>query len=106
MPVTRIVCYRCGKVVEFTPPLFRMEVCESCLAYLRCCRNCRFYDAQASGGCREPQAERVLDKEAANACEFFEPNPHPSSSEGDRADEARKKLEALFRKRGQGGDPS
>lgn len=33
--------------------------------------NCAFYELSSAGACREPSAERVVDKEKANFCEFF-----------------------------------
>jgi hypothetical protein len=65
---------------------------------LRCCRNCRFYDPGAPQQCREPQAEPVRDKEAGNYCDFFEPLSQHAGGERDRAVEAKRKLEDLFRK--------
>lgn len=53
--------------------------------------------------CHEPQAERVLDKERANFCDYFVfassarvagGGPEPASTSRD----ARAKLDALFRK--------
>lgn len=44
----------------------RAETCPSCGADLKCCRNCAFHDERAYNQCREPQAERVLEKERSN----------------------------------------
>ena len=40
---------------------------------MHCCRNCRFYDPAYHNQCREPQAERQVDKERGNFCEYFDP---------------------------------
>lgn len=69
------------------------------MAYLHCCRNCRFYDPNAHNQCREPQAEWVKDKEMANFCDFFEPASEISSTDASKRDEARKKLNELFKKK-------
>ena len=45
--------------------------CPKCDADLHCCRNCTFYDLNAYNNCRESQAERVVDKEKANFCDYF-----------------------------------
>lgn len=64
---------------------------------MRCCRNCAHYDVGYNNQCREPQAERQVEKERGNFCDYFRlagrrpVHPQPSS--------ARRDLEALFRKR-------
>jgi len=81
----------------------RRDACPTCSAELRSCRHCRFYDPTAYNACHEPQAERVLDKERANFCDYFvfasgargaTEAPGPASSGA----AARAKLDALFRK--------
>ncbi len=51
----------------------RNATCESCAADLRCCRTCRFYDPSAYNACTEPAADRVLEKDRANFCDFYAP---------------------------------
>jgi len=50
--------------------------------------------------CREPISEPVIDKEKANYCDYFRPSQGSVGTEdaNDPAAEARKKLEALFKK--------
>jgi hypothetical protein len=59
-----------------------------------------FYDRHSANACREPNADRVLDKETGNFCEYFalieNRQPQPSSS---AAVDARAQLEALFKKK-------
>lgn len=66
---------------------------------MRCCRNCRFYDPVAHNQCREPQAERVADKEMANFCAYFEVTSGTKSPNSTRRDDALKKLNQLFKKK-------
>ena len=33
--------------------------------------NCLFYEVDSYNDCREPQAERVADKEKSNFCDYF-----------------------------------
>ncbi len=49
----------------------RRDTCPRCGVDLRCCRQCRFHEPTLADGCREPQAERVVDKTRGNFCEFF-----------------------------------
>ena len=91
-------CPACGRPIAIDGPIGRRDVCDGCGAELHACVQCRFYDPSASNQCREPQAERVQDKERANFCEFFQlglgrGGPAPSIREDPRA-----KLEALFKK--------
>ena len=49
----------------------RQETCPGCGKDLHCCKNCIFYDARAYNSCREPQADRVIDKDRGNFCDYF-----------------------------------
>lgn len=90
-------CFSCQK--ELSSRIGRQERCQ-CGADLHCCYNCLFYDSTAYNECREPQAERVLDKERANFCDYFQLAERPFSvGQKDAAAEAKKKLEELFRKK-------
>lgn len=60
--------------------------------------NCAFYDAGAYNACREPQAERVLDKERANRCDYFAPAREGRSAAGAEKAKQKAALEALFKK--------
>ncbi|MBI4411014.1 MAG: hypothetical protein HY541_00835 [Deltaproteobacteria bacterium] len=63
------------------------------------CKNCEFYDRAAYNECSEPQAERVLDKEKSNFCDYFLAGRGGSrTAPTDPAAEAKKKLEELFKK--------
>lgn len=65
------VCYSCKKQIPVVEKPGRSETCPHCEADVRCCLNCRFYDPKSSNQCRETQAERVLDKDRGNFCEYF-----------------------------------
>jgi len=75
-------------------------VCAGCGAWLRCCRNCAFYAPGVANDCREPNAERVVDKEAANFCDWFRAAAEPAAlSPATDAAAARARLGALFGKK-------
>jgi len=92
-------CYKCKKEIRINKIVGRKDVCPFCQADLRCCLHCRHYDLSLYNQCRESQADRVLDKERSNFCDYF-------SFWDSRADDrtknsketARDKLEALFKK--------
>jgi hypothetical protein len=65
---------------------------------LHCCLNCTFYDPSAYNGCREPQAERVLDKVKGNFCDFFSFNESSERKGEAKVAVTKDKLEALFKK--------
>ncbi len=76
------------------------ESCDRCRADLHVCLNCAHYDPSAYNECREPNAERVLDRDRANRCDYFRPDASgggASDSDGGRA-EALADLENLFKK--------
>ena len=92
-------CYKCKKQVRFDKILGRKDVCPFCQADLRCCLNCRYYDQKLYNHCRESQADRVLDKERSNFCEYFSFNEcRPDLKSQKDQETTRDKLEGLFKK--------
>ena len=92
-------CHRCRKELGIADRVGRAETCPSCGTDLRCCRNCAFYDAGSYNQCRETQAERVLEKERGNFCDYF--SFSDSSRNGhieDRTFGVKNKLDSLFKK--------
>ncbi len=75
------------------------DACARCDADLHCCRNCRFYDPAKHNQCSEPQAEWVRDKEAANYCDYFQPNTALARAgrSSSPAENAKKKFDSLFK---------
>lgn len=75
----------------------RKDTCPSCMADIRCCKMCQFYDPKSYNECRESQADRITDKEKANFCDYFK-----IGSSGNNPDQARQdalaKAAALFKK--------
>ncbi|MBI5503382.1 MAG: hypothetical protein HY899_01165 [Deltaproteobacteria bacterium] len=110
MPDVPVGCATCGAVAVFDGVVGRGARCQSCGADLRCCNNCRFYDASAYNECGEPVAERVVEKDRANFCDYFSPSggaagPRASRPAGAGSASASAPhapadaLESLFRKR-------
>ena len=90
-------CAFCGHEINIEKKVMRNDVCPQCSRDLRCCRQCKFHDHHAYNECKEVMAERVIDKERANFCEYFVPRGSSSKSVNKKED-ARKALEALFKK--------
>ncbi|MEE9543763.1 MAG: hypothetical protein V3V95_08270 [Thermodesulfobacteriota bacterium] len=64
-------CFSCNSVVEVGSGAARNDTCPKCNVDLKVCLNCSFYDDGAYNECHETQAERVVEKDNANFCEFF-----------------------------------
>lgn len=93
-----MICPSCQKDTGLVEkPGFRTE-CPHCSADLHCCKACTFYDTSAYNECRESSADRVLEKDRANFCEYFSVRENSAADKPDPAAEARKKLENLFKK--------
>ncbi|MBF0454675.1 MAG: hypothetical protein HQL72_07625 [Magnetococcales bacterium] len=72
------VCWHCKEVLS--PDLGRGSICSGCKKDSRVCLNCRFYDAHSYNECHESQAERVMNKENGNFCDYFSINKASVSS--------------------------
>ncbi len=57
-------CYKCGKSISDTYKVMvsRSDSCPHCMADIRCCKMCQFYDPKAYNECREPNADRITEK--------------------------------------------
>jgi hypothetical protein len=63
-------CASCGEKLP-APPWYRSDECPKCAASLHACVHCHFLDPLKENQCGEPQAERIVDKERANFCDYF-----------------------------------
>ncbi len=94
-----MTCARCGRAVDVAP-VSRRDTCPGCGSDLRACVQCAFYAPGQYNDCREPQAERVLDKERANFCDLFRPRgAGPAPGGDDSRARARAQLDALFKRK-------
>jgi hypothetical protein len=124
-PVNR--CYKCGEELHFEVKIGRRDMCPNCYAYLHCCRNCQHWDASVHNQCLEERSEFIRDREEGNFCLYFTFKDVGGEDESEEAkakeklkklfgvsvdkvvhapkteDEAKKKLEALFKKPGKPG---
>jgi len=66
-----VICVGCGTDLGNPERIGRRDTCPQCHGDLRSCRQCRLYEPSSADACREPQAERVLDKARANFCDYF-----------------------------------
>ncbi|MCP4680737.1 MAG: hypothetical protein GY864_00205 [Desulfobacterales bacterium] len=89
-------CVFCGKRVDIGDKIGRNDTCQHCGMDLRCCKQCRFHDPGAYNDCREVMAERIVDKERANFCDYFAPIGE-SGQRLNKTVKAKKALDALFK---------
>jgi hypothetical protein len=92
-------CFHCGRQIEVIERVGFRDNCDACGRSLHACLNCGWYDPAYNNQCREPQAERVVDKDRANFCEYFSPVKVGASRHLPQPDDIRSKLDALFKKR-------
>ena len=90
-------CWHCGRALG-KADLGRETTCLGCGKDTRVCRNCRFYAPGRPDDCEEPMAERVMLKERANFCEYFQPTTEPvESAQEPSPDDLMKAAEDLFK---------
>ena len=92
------VCHHCGAATSAAVErVGRRDACLHCRTDLHCCVNCTFYDPAYHNQCREPQAERQVDKQVGNFCDYFSFRAGrpagPAGGAGDRARPARRALQ-------------
>lgn len=98
-------CWKCGQ--ELTASDYgRQDSCPSCGRDTHACMGCFFYDRGMNNDCREPSADRVVEKERSNFCDYFRPKkvgPARSATEAKLDPNSKEALraaaDALFRKK-------
>ena len=67
-------CYNCQSNTSFLEKekILKAEECPQCQRDLRCCKMCAFYDPSSYNECRESNATRIVEKEKANYCDYFQ----------------------------------
>lgn len=93
-------CYRCDTDQGVIERVGRRDTCLSCGTDLHCCYNCEFYDLSFHNQCRESQAERQVDKDRSNFCDYFRfRSTQVGQRQSSASETARTSLDTLFRKR-------
>lgn len=92
-------CWNCAQPLSGAD-YGRQETCSKCGCDTKVCKNCEFYDPKMNNECRESQADRVVEKERSNFCDYFKPNAQAGSGAGANSRDAMKAAaEALFKKK-------
>ncbi|MCB0344369.1 MAG: hypothetical protein KDD66_04605 [Bdellovibrionales bacterium] len=93
------LCFQCGGSLDnIIAPVARSETCPHCGSDVRVCKNCRHYDEKAYNECSEPQAERVLEKNRSNFCDYFSFTGGSAAAGGTSKEDVMKQLDDLFKK--------
>jgi hypothetical protein len=91
-------CWFCG--TDLTPLDYgREDTCRKCGRDTKVCKGCIHYDSSAHNECRENQAERVLDKERSNFCDYFKPRKGGAANPNASRDAQKAAADALFKKK-------
>jgi len=93
-------CFACDAPIELASGEtvgFR-DGCDACGTDLHACRNCAHHDPAAYNQCREPNAERVLDSERGNRCDYFRPGSARGGDASTTQVSAKNELDALFKR--------
>ena len=96
-----LICWNCGKPTGIEDKVMRADACTECLADLRCCRGCRFFDPTARWQCRENIDAPIPKKDKSNFCDYFQMRQAFQSHQkkqdlGDSKDDRRKSFDDLF----------
>ncbi len=90
-------CWNCGTELGRND-YGRGDSCAKCGRDTKVCKGCSFFDPNAHNECHETQADRVVDKERANFCDYFRPRSGAANAGGKPIDAAKAAAEALFKK--------
>ncbi|MFO1518496.1 MAG: hypothetical protein U1F57_02335 [bacterium] len=92
-------CYHCKRELQGCEHTGRGDICPFCNAELHCCLNCKFYDPNVYNECHETNADRVLEKDRANFCDYFTFLEGPRAQVEDKKKATLSKLDELFKKK-------
>jgi hypothetical protein len=94
-----VYCYKCNFALQIPAgQVGRSEICPGCKFDVRVCFNCKHYDVNFNNQCKEPSAERVVDKAKSNFCDYFSFKSGTAGTNEDKLKkDALKKLDSLFK---------
>lgn len=91
------ICWNCSQ--ELTAlDYHRADTCTKCGKDTRVCKNCIFYDINYNNHCKENQADRNVEKEKANFCDYFKASGR-AGGHTKTQDQMKAAADALFKKK-------
>ena len=91
-------CWNCGHSLDALD-FGRADTCNKCGRDTKVCKNCIHYDALSNNQCRESSADRVVEKERSNFCDWFKPRNGGGGAGAPSRDSMKAAAEALFKKK-------
>jgi hypothetical protein len=91
-------CWNCAKEIAANN-FHRQDTCEHCGRSTHACKNCEHYDIAFNNLCRESSADRVVEKETSNFCDFFKPSTRGPGAGSKSASDMKATADALFKKK-------
>ncbi len=91
------LCHSCGKTLNIEQRIGFRDECPRCSSPLHVCMNCSFYAPGAYNDCKESSAERVLEKDRENRCEYFRFKDSQPGATSEKS-KAAKLADQLFKK--------
>ncbi len=93
-----INCYHCSAELDYKQGnVSRSDTCPQCGNDVRVCYNCMHYDESSYNECREPVAERIVNKDKSNFCDYFVVTGAGGRAKTNKKEDALKKLDDLFK---------
>ena len=93
-------CYQCSHELDVNYDFGRQDLCGKCRWPTRVCLNCIHYDTSRYNECTEPVADRVVEKDKGNFCDYFKPGQNTAAGKSagkDPKSAALEAAEALFK---------
>ncbi len=90
-------CWNCGNSLSYLD-YGRGDTCSKCGRDTRTCKGCIHYEKSSNNECREPQADRVVEKERSNFCDYFKPISLNSAPSQTSRESLKSAAESLFKK--------
>ena len=91
-------CWHCSKEIP-SNKFYRLDSCEHCGRDTHVCKNCEHYDTSFNNLCRESSADRVVEKESSNFCDFFKASTRGPGTGAKDAESLKSAADALFKKK-------
>ena len=91
-------CWSCGKPIEANN-FHRLDSCLHCGNDTHVCKNCTHYDRAYNNECVESQADRQVEKEKSNFCDYFKASDRIGGTGGKTLNDMKSAAEALFKKK-------
>lgn len=99
----QLTCFKCQKVNSISDKVHFRDECEFCGQDLHACKQCQNYDEASYNECKDSAADRILDKEKSNYCDFYIAKADGSASSSNASAPSKADLlaqaEALFKKK-------